>query len=79
MHWLELSETGVLPPYMQVGELYYAGIFHIQLSRSVGVFISDAHLYKKLIQTVFYHHHGGGVCLHEVLVAHVRKPLLNIH
>ena len=46
MYWLELSEMVVFPPYMQVGELYYSGMFHIQLSRSVGVLILNAYLLK---------------------------------
>ena len=37
MLWLELSEMVAFPPYMQVGELYCAEIFHIQLSRLVGI------------------------------------------
>jgi hypothetical protein len=35
MYWSELSEMVVYPHYMQVGELYYAEISHIQWSRLV--------------------------------------------
>ena len=73
MYWLELSEMVVFPPYMQVGELYYAGTFHIQLSRSVDVFNIECIFIEVADADRFCHHQGG---LHEVLIVCVQQSLM---